>query len=141
MVRIPLLARLVSCFTLTTFIAFADTLILPNGEHISGTVIEEEGGVVEFKTTYLGTVKAKTTEVKVVKDITPVVGDVPMPIPHPPTTQKAAQEAKAPSTEAAVDEPKVVPIWKRWKKPNNWSGKATVGISEKRGEKNTTDHT
>lgn len=136
MVRVPLLALLVSCFTLATSIALADTLVLPNGERISGTVIKEEGGVVEFKTTYLGTVKAKTAEVEVIRDIAPVVGDIPMPISAPAETKDKKETT---DSQTVDEEPKEVPIWKRWKKPENWSGKATVGIAEKRGEKNTSD--
>ncbi len=145
MVRVPQLARLIFCLTLISPLAFADTLVLPNGESISGTVIKEEGGVVEFKTTYLGTVKAKTAEVKVVRDIEPIIGDVAAPIP---VTPDAATPKKTPTTQdsdnaknaaTVANTKKTIPIWKRWKKPDNWSGKATVGISEKRGEKNTSD--
>lgn len=107
MVRVPLLTLLVSCFTLVTSIALADTLVLPNGERISGTVIKEEGGVVEFKTTYLGTVKAKTAEVKVIRDIAPVVGDIPMPISAPAETK---EETETTDSQPAGKEPKAVPI-------------------------------
>jgi putative salt-induced outer membrane protein len=142
MASLPQLARLVFPLIFASSLVFADTLILPNGESITGTVLQEEGGVVEFKTIYLGTVKAKTSEVKVVRDIIPIANDIAAPIP--PANE--AHEANTPplantitTKDVPVAEQKTSPIWTRWKKPDNWSGKATIGIAEKRGEKDTSD--
>ena len=45
----------------------ADELRLRDGSRIFGTIVKKDNGVLEFKTSYAGTIKIKWTEIKEIK--------------------------------------------------------------------------
>ena len=124
--------------------SYADQLVFPNGETLTGTIVKEEGNIVTFKSPYLGTIHAKKSETTVIQDKStpPTLSTLDSDLSEAETPTTPSKDADKAITEASpppADAEENKPWWKRWKKPDNWSGKATVGISERWGQKDTED--
>ena len=62
-VRLVAIALAVVATLLAGFPAMADELIMKDGSRLLGTVVKEDGGVVDFKTSYAGVIKVKWQEI------------------------------------------------------------------------------
>ena len=49
---------------LTGFSVMADELIMKDGSRLMGKVLKEDDGVVDFETSYAGTIKVKWSEIR-----------------------------------------------------------------------------
>lgn len=79
---------------LTGLPAMADELIMKDGSRLMGKVIKEDGGVVDFKTSYAGTIKVKWSE------ISELIADEPITVLLKNRETRAATNAK--NTEAGI---------------------------------------
>jgi len=62
-IRLVLMVPLFAATLLAGSKAMADELIMKDGSRLLGKVLKEDGGVIDFKTSYAGTIKVKWTEV------------------------------------------------------------------------------
>jgi len=62
-VRLASLLLVFAATVLAGFSVMADELIMKDGSRLMGTVVKEDGGVIDFKTSYAGTIKVKWQEV------------------------------------------------------------------------------
>jgi putative salt-induced outer membrane protein YdiY len=91
------LASMLLVFTATLLAGFsvmADELIMKDGSRLMGKVLKEDGGVIDFKTSYAGTIKVKWTEVS------ELIADEPMTVLLENKETREATSAKI--TEAGV---------------------------------------
>jgi putative salt-induced outer membrane protein YdiY len=93
-VRLASLALVFAATLLTGFPAMADELIMKDGSRLKGKVIKEDGGVIDFKTSYAGTIKVKWAEVN------ELIADEPITVLLKNKETRAATNAK--NTEAGV---------------------------------------
>jgi putative salt-induced outer membrane protein YdiY len=62
-VRLTSLALVFVTTLLTGYSVMADELIMKDGSRLKGKIIKEDGGVIDFKTSYAGTIKVKWQEI------------------------------------------------------------------------------
>lgn len=135
--------------------ARADTLVLKNGDHLTGTVVSSDGKELTFKTDFAGEIKVKWPTIAEVKSekplyvVTPdkktVSGDVTteggnlvvhtrdsgaLPVPYANVTAIRSEEAQA-AYEASLH-PGILEAWK---------GGASIGFALARGNSETTNLT
>ena len=139
-VRLALMTLLCSATLLAGFQTMADELIMKDGSRLLGKVLKEDDGVVDFETSYAGTIKVKWTE------ISELIADEPMTVLLENRETRAVTNAK--NTEAGVvlaDESgttETIPPseiayvnpepW-RVGKGMKWSGRMNVDLNYERG--------
>jgi len=139
-VRLALMTLLCSATLLAGFQTMADELIMKDGSRLLGKVLKEDDGVVDFETSYAGTIKVKWSE------ISELIADEPMTVLLENRETRAVTSAK--NTEAGVvlaDESgttETIPPseiayvnpepW-RVGKGMKWSGRMNVDLNYERG--------
>jgi len=139
-VRLALMTLLCSATLLAGFQTMADELIMKDGSRLLGKVLKEDDGVVDFETSYAGTIKVKWSE------ISELIADEPMTVLLENRETRAVTNAK--NTEAGVvlaDESgttETIPPseiayvnpepW-RVGKGMKWSGRMNVDLNYERG--------
>jgi putative salt-induced outer membrane protein YdiY len=139
-VRLTLMTLVFATTLLAGFPAMADELIMKDGSRLKGKIMKEDGGIVDFETSYAGTIKVKWTE------ISELIADEPITVLLKNKETRAATNAKI--TEAGVvlaDEsgttetipPEEIDYvnpepW-RVGKGMKWSGKINVDLNYERG--------
>lgn len=120
--------------------ATADELIMKDGSRLMGKVMKEDGGVVDFKTSYAGTIKVKWSE------ISELITDEPITVLLKNKETREATHAKnteagvvladesgttetIPASEVAYVNPEPWRLGKGWK----WSGNVNVDLNYERG--------
>jgi len=120
--------------------AMADELIMKDGSRLMGKVMKEDGGVVDFETSYAGTIKVKWSE------ISELITDEPITVLLKNKETREATNAKnteagvvladesgttetIPVSEVAYVNPEPWRLGKGWK----WSGRVNVDLNYERG--------
>ena len=139
-VRLALMALFFSATLLAGFQAMADELIMKDGSRLLGKVLKEDGGVVDFETSYAGTIKVKWSE------ISELIADEPITVLLKNKETREASNAKnteagvvladdsgttetIPSTEIAYVNPEPWRVGKGMK----WSGRINIDLNYERG--------
>jgi putative salt-induced outer membrane protein len=145
----------VGLLSVVASIARADTLVLKNGDHLTGTVISSDGKELTFKTDFAGEIKMKWPSIAKVKSekplyvVTPdkktVSGNVTtengnlvvhtreagaLPVPYANVTTIRSEEAQAAYEKS--QHPGIL---------EDWKGGANVGFALARGNSETTNLT
>jgi len=125
---------------LAGFSVMADELIMKDGSRLMGTVVKEDGGVIDFKTSYAGTIKVKWQEISemiVDEPITVLLknGDTREAVSAKPaeTGVVITDESGATETLAAGEVAYVNPEPWRLGKGMKWSGRVNVDLNYERG--------
>jgi putative salt-induced outer membrane protein YdiY len=138
------LASMAVVFVITVqagFSVMADELLMKDGSRLLGTVVKEDGGVVEFKTSYAGVIKVKWQEIsEVITDepITVLMNDhETIDTKHVKNTEAGLVLAKeSDGTAETVSESDVAYVnpepW-RLGKGMKWSGNINVDLNYERG--------
>jgi putative salt-induced outer membrane protein YdiY len=92
--RLAAMAVVFATTMLAGFSVMADELIMKDGSRLMGKVLKEDGGVIDFETSYAGTIKVKWTEVS------ELLTDEPMTVLMKNKETREATSAKI--TEAGV---------------------------------------
>jgi len=139
-VRLASLLLVFATMLLAGYPAMADELIMKDGSRLLGKVMKEDGGVVDFKTSYAGTIKVKWSE------ISELITDKPITVLLKNKETREATNAKnteagvvladesgatetIPPTEIAYVNPEPWRLGKGWK----WSGNVNVDLNYERG--------
>jgi putative salt-induced outer membrane protein YdiY len=133
--------------------AKADTLVLNNGDRLTGTIESSDGRVITFKTDYIGEVKVKWSDVKqattdkplfvLAKNQNPLNGTVTEENSNMVVHTAAAGEVTVPLADVTViRSPQEQAAYEKSLHPgplSNWSGGANLGFALARGNSNTTN--
>lgn len=93
-VRLTLMMLVIATMMLTGFSVLADELLMKDGSRLLGKVLKEDDGVVDFETSYAGTIKVKWSEIR------EVIADEPITVLLKNRETREATNAK--NTEAGV---------------------------------------
>lgn len=115
--------------------AFADQVVLTNGDHLSGTVLRLEGGKATFKTEYAGSVEIKQESIQTIETSHPVTvrlksGDTfqgTLSTPRPGWVTVAGQPGREPVTFSWSEVASINPP------PPAWHGTFTLGGGQQSG--------
>jgi putative salt-induced outer membrane protein YdiY len=125
----------------------ADELLLRDGSRFLGTIIKKDNGVLEFKTSYAGTIKVKWTEIEEVRADEPfkvmlkndevLMTTVIRNTPDVVTLESGRQDAPAPVEVAQSDVAFIKPEDWRLGKGYKFSGHANLAFERDRGNTDT----
>jgi len=139
-VRLTLIKLVVATTVLAGCPALADELIMKDGSRLLGRVLKEDGGVVDFETSYAGTIKVKWSE------ISELIADEPITVLLESKETRTATSVKntetgvviadesgtaetIPSEEVAYINPEPWRLGQSWK----WTGIVNVDLNYERG--------
>lgn len=121
--------------------AFADLLIFPNGDRLTGQFLGSENGTLRFQSVHFGEITVPQSEVELILEEAP---------PALPTTPVAKQTQVGPiapiGPEKTQEDPlgRFIPTWVRdffryTKLPEPWKGEFELGFLWQRGERHRDD--
>ncbi len=120
--------------------AMADELIMKDGSRLMGTVVKEDGGVVDFKTSYAGVIKVKLQEVSEIITDEPITVLLKNRETHHTKnvtnteaglvlTDESGATETIPAEEVAYVNPEPWRLGQGW----NWTGNVNVDLKYERG--------
>lgn len=140
-------------FFAAAFAASADTIVMKNGDHLTGTIVKSDGKEVTLKTDYAGEVSLELSAIKQITTDQPIYA---VTADKKTVSGKVSTEGDALVIAAANAAPVNVPIanitvlrnaeeqaaWEHNQHPGlleNWAGGADVGFALARGNTHTTN--